>query len=268
MIDERSGGQILVDALCQQGSSHVFCVPGESYLPILDALFDERSIQTVVCRQEGGAAMMADAYGKLTHQPGICFVTRGPGATNAAAGVHIAAQDSTPLILFVGQVSRTAAGREAFQEVDYRLMFGSLAKSVEQIEEPSRIPEVVSRAFHIATNGRAGPVVIALPEDMLSEKARVADTGPYQQVEAAPDMAGVRKLGNLLRSASRPLVIIGGRGWLLDTWKSFQRFVSDWDLPVATAYRYQDSFDNSLDHYIGDVGIGINPRLGAAIRDA
>jgi acetolactate synthase-1/2/3 large subunit len=212
--------------------------------------------------------MMADAYGKLTHRPGICLVTRGPGATNAAAGVHIAAQDSTPLILFIGQVARDAAGREAFQEVDFKSMFGSLAKRVDQIEDPSRIPEVVSRAFHTATNGRAGPVVVALPEDMLTEYVRVRDTARYQVVEASPGIVELGELERLLRAAQRPLAIIGGRGWSLDARQEIHRFASLWNLPVAAAFRYQDSFDNSAEQYVGDVGLGINPKLKSAIHDA
>ena len=212
--------------------------------------------------------MMADAYGKLTRRPGICLVTRGPGATNAAAGVHIAAQDSTPLILLIGQVARDATGREAFQEVDFKSMFGSLAKRVEQIEDPSRIPEIMSRAFHTATNGRAGPVVIALPEDMLTECARVGDTAPYQQVEPSPGALELEELERLLQAAQRPLVIIGGHGWCLDAREAFHRFASLWDLPVAAAFRYQDSFDNSGEQYVGDIGVGINPKLKTAVHDA
>lgn len=268
MEEERSGGQILVDALCLHGVTHVFCVPGESYLPVLDALFNESPIRTIVCRQEGGAAMMADAYGKLTHQPGICFVTRGPGATNAAAGVHIAQQDSTPLILFVGQVERSAAGREAFQEIDLRSMFGSLTKRVEQIEDLRRIPEIISRAFHTAVNGRPGPVVVILPEDVLSELARVRDAGPYQKAESSPGDLEAKALDGLLRAAQRPLIIAGGRGWQPESRQAFHRFASTWDLPVAAAFRYQDCFDNNSEQYIGDVGIGINPKLKSAIRDA
>ena len=264
----RSGGKILVDALSSHGVSHVFCVPGESYLPVLDALLDQNSIRTIVCRQEGGASMMADAYGKLRHQPGICFVTRGPGASNAAAGVHIAQQDSTPLILFIGQVDRSMAGREAFQEVDYRLMFGSLAKRVEQIEDPGRIPEIVSRAFHTAINGRPGPVVIVLPEGVLSDIAPTQDVKPYQKVEPSLGNSEVEMFNSLLSAAKQPLVIAGGRGWLPESRKLFHRFASLWDLPVSTAFRYQDCFDNNNAQYVGDVGIGINPNLKSAILNA
>ena len=264
----RSGGQILVDALYSQGVTHVFCVPGESYLPVLDALLDQTSIRTIVCRQEGGASMMADAYGKLTHHPGICFVTRGPGASNAAAGVHVAQQDSTPLILFVGQVDRRMAGREAFQEVDIRSMFGTLAKRVEQIEDARQIPEIVSRAFHTAVNGRPGPVVIALPEDMLSDAVQVSDVKPYQTVEPSLGDVEVKTFKHLLSSAKRPLIIAGGRGWLPESREAFHRFAESWNLPVAAAFRYQDCFNNDNEQYVGDVGIGINPSLKSAILSA
>lgn len=268
MKGSRSGGRVLVDALHSHGVTHVFCVPGESYLPVLDALLDQNYIRTVVCRQESGASMMADAYGKLTHQPGICFVTRGPGATNAAAGVHVAQQDSTPLILFVGQVARSMAGREAFQEVDFKSMFGSLAKRVEQIEDAARIPEIVSRAFHTAVNGRPGPVVITLPEDMLSDSVQVQDAGPYQKVESSLGELEAKTFNRLLSAAERPLVIVGGRGWAPESRKALHHFASNWNLPVAAAFRYQDCFDNNNDHYVGDVGIGINSSLKSAILSA
>ena len=268
MSQRRTGGRILVDALRQHGTDLVFCVPGESFLAVLDALHDATSMRTIVCRQEGGAAMMAEAHGKLTSRPGVCMVTRGPGVANAMSGLHIAAQDSTPMILFVGQVGRDMAGREAFQEIEYRVLFSDMAKSVEQIEEPARIPEIVSRAFHTATNGRAGPVVVALPEDMLTECTRVRDTAPYQQVEPSPSGLELEELERLLRTAQRPLVIIGGHGWHLDAREAFHRFASLWDLPVAAAFRYQDSFDNSGEQYVGDIGIGINPKLKTAVHDA
>ena len=268
MGEARSGGRILIDALQAHGTDHVFCVPGESYLAALDALHGRDAIRTVVCRHEGAAAMMADAYGKLTHRPGVCFVTRGPGATNAASGVHIAAQDSTPLVLFVGQVARGAAGREAFQEIDYRTMYGQIAKRVEQIEDPARIPEIVSRAFHTAVNGRAGPVVIALPEDMLAETAEVADVEGFRTAEAAPAPDAMEQFERMLRDAARPLMIVGGRGWTPPTRDAVQAFAAAWDLPVAAAFRYQDRFDNGLDHYVGELGLGANPKLWAAVREA
>ena len=268
MGEARSGGQILIDALRRQGTDHVFCVPGESFLAALDALHGQDAIRTVVCRHEGGAAMMADAYGKLTHRPGVCFVTRGPGATNAASGVHVAAQDSTPLALFIGQVARGTAGREAFQEIDYRAMYGHIAKRVEQIEDPARIPEVVSRAFHTAVNGRAGPVVIALPEDMLAESAEVADLDSFQPVEAAPAPDAMARLERMLRDASRPLMIIGGRGWERPGRAAVQAFAAAWELPVAAAFRHQDRFDNDLDRYVGELGVGANPGLAAAVGES
>ena len=203
----RLGGHILVDQLVAQGVKHVFCVPGESYLAVLDGLHDA-DIQVTVCRQEGGAAMMADAHGKLTGEPGICMVTRGPGASNALAGVHIAKQDSTPLILFVGQIERGMREREAFQEMDYRAVFGTQAKWVTEIDQVERIPELVSRAFHIATSGRPGPVVIALPEDMLVEAAAVADAPRYAPIDAAPSAGQLADLEQLLANAARPVAIL------------------------------------------------------------
>ncbi len=264
----RSGGQILIDALRGHGVDHVFCVPGESYLAALDALYGNDAIETVVCRHEGGAAMMADAYGKLTHRSGVCFVTRGPGAANAASGVHIAAQDSTPLVLLIGQVARGAAGREAFQEIDYRTMYGGIAKRVEQIEDPARIPEIISRAFHTAVNGRAGPVVIALPEDMLAETAEVADVEGFQATEAAPAPDAMARLEQMLRDSQRPLMIVGGRGWSPAARDAVQHFAAAWNLRVAAAFRYQDRFDNGLDHYVGELGLGVNPTLEAAVKES
>src|SRR5215211_5446412 len=199
----RTGGQILVDQLLVHGVDHIFCVPGESYLAALDAMHDA-AIEVTVCRQEGGAAMMAEAYGKLTGRPGICFVTRGPGATNASPGLHVARQDSTPMILFVGQVERGMREREAFQELDYRAVFGSIAKWVTEIYEPARIPELVSRAFYTATNGRPGPVVVALPEDMLEERAVVADVPAFETIETSPGAAEIERMRQLLAEAERP----------------------------------------------------------------
>src|SRR3954466_10605485 len=199
----RSGGQILVDQLLAHGVDHLFCVPGESYLAVLDALHDA-SIAVTVCRQEGGAAMMAEAHGKLTGRPGICFVTRGPGATNASPGLHIARQDSTPMILFVGQIERGMREREAFQELDYRATYGSIAKWVTEIDDPARLPELISRAFHVATSGRPGPVVIALPEDMLTERAEIADAPPYQVIETHPSLGQMAELQKLLHGATNP----------------------------------------------------------------
>src|SRR5215217_4559908 len=210
--NSRTGGQILVDQLVLHGVDNLFCVPGESYLAALDALHDA-PITVTVCRQEGGAAMMAEAYGKLTGRPGICFVTRGPGATNASPGLHIARQDSTPLILFVGQVGRRMREREAFQELDYRAVFGSIAKWVTEIDDPARIPELVSRAFYVATSGRPGPVVIALPEDTLTDEAVVSDAPPFEPVETHPSLGQIAELQKLLWAAKAPIAILGGSRW-------------------------------------------------------
>ncbi|MDB5762638.1 MAG: thiamine pyrophosphate-binding protein [Herminiimonas sp.] len=267
MLTARTGGQILVDALQTHGADIVFGVPGESYLAVLDALHDA-PIRFIVNRQEGGAAFMADAYGKLSGRPGICFVTRGPGATNASIGVHTAFQDSTPMILFIGQVGNEFVEREAFQEIDYRRMFGPMTKWVAQIDRADRIPEYVARAFQIATSGRCGPVVLALPEDMLSESATIADAQAYRPVQASPGAAQIARLRTMLAAAKRPLVLLGGSGWDDAACEAIRRFAEANRLPVACAFRFQDLFDNRHPHYIGDVGIGINPRLAARIGDA
>ena len=263
----RSGGQILVDALKIHGVDTAFGVPGESYLDVLNALHDS-DIRFIVNRQEGGAAFMAEACGKMTGRPGICFVTRGPGAANAAIGVHTARQDSTPLILFIGQVGSGFADREAFQEIDYRRMFGQMAKWVAQIERAERIPEYLARAFQVTTSGRPGPVVLALPEDMLTSVAAVADTGRYQPVQACPAAAQMDQLRAMLAQASRPLLLLGGPTWTPAACADLQRFAEANALPVACAFRFQDLLDNAHPNYIGDVGIGINPKLAARIRDA
>src|SRR3954466_15881549 len=208
----RTAAEALVDQLIVNGVQHVFCVPGESYLAVLDA-FHDRDVAVTVCRQEGGAAMMAEAVGKATGRPGICFVTRGPGATNAAAGLHVARQDSTPMILFVGQVAREMREREAFQELDYRAVFGSIAKWVTEIDDPARIPELVSRAFYTATSGRPGPVVIALPEDMLTERVVTVDAPAFEPVETSPGAAEMERLLGLILTAERLLVLVGGSRW-------------------------------------------------------
>ncbi|SDP12187.1 acetolactate synthase-1/2/3 large subunit [Rhodoferax sp. OV413] len=266
-LHSRTGGQILVDQLLVHGVQQLFCVPGESFLAVLDALHDA-SIAVSVCRQEGGAAMMAEAQGKLTGQPGICFVTRGPGATNAAAGVHIAHQDSTPLLLFVGQVAREALGREAFQELDYSAVFGSMAKWVVQIDDPKRLPELVSRAFHVATSGRPGPVVIALPEDMLTEAASVADALPYAVTETYPGAALLAELQQRLAVAQRPVAILGGSRWSDAAVQQFTTFAEAYTLPVYCSFRRQMLFSHAHHCYAGDLGLGANPRLLARIRDA
>jgi len=263
----RSGGQILVDALKVHGVDTAFGVPGESYLDVLDALHGS-GIRFIINRQEGGAAFMADAYGKMTGKPGICFVTRGPGATNASIGVHTAYQDSTPMILFIGQVGSDFMDREAFQEVDYRRMFGQMAKWVAQIDRADRVPEYIARAFQVATSGRQGPVVLALPEDMLVAQAAVADTRRYQPVQASPAAAQIAQLRSMLAEAKRPLLLLGGSGWNEQARADIQRFAEANALPVSCAFRFQDLLDNEHPHYVGDVGIGINPKLAARVRDA
>ncbi|GAA4428142.1 thiamine pyrophosphate-binding protein [Acidovorax lacteus] len=260
----RTGGQILVDQLIAHGVQQLFCVPGESFLAVLDALHDA-DIAVTVCRQEGGAAMMAEAQGKLTGRPGICFVTRGPGATNAAAGIHIAHQDSTPLILFVGQVARNALGREAFQELDYGAVFGTMAKWVVQIDDPARVPELVSRAFHVATSGRPGPVVVALPEDMLVEAAEVADALPYRTPPTHPAPEALHELTARLAAAERPVLVLGGSRWTPQAVADITRFAEAWSLPVVCSFRRQMLFPAAHACYAGDLGLGVNPALRARI---
>ena len=263
----RTGGQILVDALQIHGVDTAFGVPGESYLDVLDALH-ESSIRFIINRQEGGAAFMAEAYGKLTGKPGICFVTRGPGATNASIGVHTAYQDSTPLILFIGQVGNDFVDREAFQEIDYRRMYGQMAKWVAQIDRAERIPEYLARAFQVATSGRPGPVVLALPEDMLISLATVNDTRAYQPVQASPSSSQIGQLRAMLAQAKQPLLLLGGATWTAQACADLQRFAEANHLPVACAFRFQDLLDNAHPNYIGDVGIGINPKLAARVKQA
>jgi len=263
----RSGGQILVDALKIHGVDTAFGVPGESYLDVLDALHDS-GIRFIINRQEGGAAFMADAYGKMTGKPGICFVTRGPGATNASIGVHTAFQDSSPMILFIGQVGSDFMDREAFQEVDYRRMYGQMAKWVTQIDRADRIPEYIARAFQVATSGRPGPVVLALPEDMLITQAQVADTRRYQPVQASPSAAQIEQVRAMLAEAKRPLLLLGGGGWNHQACADIQRFAEANHLPVTCAFRFQDLLDNEHPNYVGDVGIGINPKLAARVKEA
>jgi acetolactate synthase-1/2/3 large subunit len=264
-----NGGRILVDQLVAEGADRIFGVPGESYLAVLDALHDTPQITYHLCRQEGGAAMMADAYGKLTGRPGICFVTRGPGATSASAGVHIAFQDSTPMILFIGQVARGMTEREAFQEIDYRRMFGQLAKWVAEIDDAQRIPELVSRAFHTATSGRPGPVVLSLPEDMLSTPVPAPLLArPYHASAGAPDPDLMDQLWHRLERAKRPLIIVGGGGWSAEAKAELEAFAESTRLPVAASFRCQDYFDNEHPCYAGHVGIGIDSRLAARVRES
>jgi acetolactate synthase-1/2/3 large subunit len=237
--NQTTGARLLVDALVHHGVERVFCVPGESFLAVLDSLHDETSqIQTIVCRHEAGAANMAEAVGKLTGKPGVAIVTRGPGATHASIGVHTAFQDSTPMILLIGQCAREHMDREAFQEIDYRRMFGQMAKWVAQIDDPRRVPEYMSHAFHVATSGRPGPVVLALPEDMLSEACDAVPGAPrYQRVAAAPAPAQIERLRTMLAEAQRPFVIAGGSGWTEAATQDFARFAEQWQLPVGCAFR-------------------------------
>jgi acetolactate synthase-1/2/3 large subunit len=263
----RTGGRILIEQLQRQGVSHVFCIPGESYLAALDALHDSL-IQVTICRQESGAAMMAEAQGKLTGRPGICFVTRGPRATNASTGVHIAHQDSTPMILFVGQVARGIRGREAFQELDCRAVFGSMTKWTTEIDIPERIPEIISRAFHIACSGRPGPVVIALPEDMLLENATVEDLRPFKIFQTTPEADDLVYFIDLLRRAQRPLVIAGGSRWDQKAVDGLAQFAERFEIPVAVSFRRQSLFPASHSNFIGDIGVGANPKLLDSVRSA
>jgi acetolactate synthase I/II/III large subunit len=267
---QTTGARLIVDALVTHGVERVFCVPGESFLAVLDSLHDETShIQTIVCRHEAAAANMAEAVGKLTGRPGVAIVTRGPGATHASIGVHTAFQDSTPMILLIGQCAREHMDREAFQEIDYRRMFGQMAKWVAQIDDPRRIPEYMSHAFHLATSGRPGPVVLALPEDVLSDACDAVPGAPrYQRVASAPAPAQMQRLSGMLSSARKPFVIAGGSGWTPEATADFAQFVEAWRLPVGCAFRFQDTLGNEHPNYAGDVGLGINPALAARIREA
>ncbi|WP_085883522.1 thiamine pyrophosphate-binding protein [Oceanibacterium hippocampi] len=267
----KTGGELLVDNLQLHGVQRAFGVPGESYLAVLDALHDAPAIDFVICRQEGGAAMMAEADGKLTGEPGICFVTRGPGATNASSGVHVAFQDSTPMILFIGQVARETRDREAFQEIDYRRMFGQMAKWVAEIDDAARIPEYLARAFRTATSGRPGPVVLALPEDMLTNRVPVPSgpaMQPYRRAETAPGGAAMEALAERLKTAKRPFLMLGGGTWDAGAVADIRAFAEAQALPVGTSFRCQDLFDNEHPNYAGDIGIGPNPALAARVRDA
>jgi acetolactate synthase-1/2/3 large subunit len=264
----KTGGKLIVEALEANGVDRIYCVPGESYLAVLDALHDSNRIRTIVCRQEGGAAMMADCHGRLTGKPGICFVTRGPGATNASAGIHIAMQDSIPLIMFIGQVASHAREREAFQEVDYRAFFGPLAKWATEIDDAARIPEIVTRAFSVATSGRPGPVVIALPEDMLTSLADAPDALPFTPVETRPGHEEMARLEELLGKAQRPFVILGGSRWSAEAKSRIEKAAEAWALPVSCSFRRQMLFDHLHPCYAGDVGIGPNPKLAAYIKAA
>ena len=272
-MTQQIAGHLLVECLIEQGVTHAFGVPGESYLAVLDGFhaYQDR-IRFVINRQEGGAAFMADAQGRLTGRPGVCFVTRGPGATNASIGVHTAFQDSTPMVLFVGDVGSDFRDREAFQEVDYNQFFGpstkGFAKRVERIDDPERIPEYVARAFATAMNGRPGPVVLVLPEDMLVKTVRARPVARVEPVQAWCDPGSLRQLREMLLASQRPFVIAGGSGWTPQAAQALQRFAENWKLPVGNAFRFQDTFDNHHPQYAGDVGIGINPKLAQRIKDS
>ena len=272
-MTQQLAGHLLVQCLIEQGVTHAFGVPGESYLAVLDGFHAYREqIRFVVNRQEGGAAFMAEAQGKLTGRPGVCFVTRGPGATNASIGVHTAFQDSTPMVLFVGDVASDCRDREAFQEVDYLSFFGpstkGMAKRVERIDDPHRIPEYVARAFATAMNGRPGPVVLVLPEDMLTQTVTAPPLPRVDAVQAWADPGALRALREHLLAAQRPLVLAGGGGWTPQAAAALQRFAENWQLPVANTFRFQDTFDNHHPLYAGDVGLGINPALARRVREA
>ncbi len=262
----RTGGKILIDQLVVQGCRTLFTVPGESFLPALDALFDEGPIRTIVCRHEGGAAMMAEASGKLTGAPGAAFVTRAAGAANAVSGVYVAHHDSTPMLLLVGLTAQAREGRGAFQEIDIAALFGALAKWVGIVRTPERIPELVARAYHAALAGRPGPVVLGLPEDVLLAAADVADGVRVRPASPAPSAAEMTRLKNKLVAAERPLVLVGGPGWSAEAAQHLATFAETFDVPVAAAFRRQDHLDNRNQAYVGHAGIDIDPKLGAAMR--
>ncbi|MFV0294726.1 MAG: thiamine pyrophosphate-binding protein [Hyphomicrobiaceae bacterium] len=264
----RHGGKILIDQLETQGASAAFTVPGESFLAALDGLHDSNRIQTVICRQEGGASIMAEAYGKLTGQPGICMVTRGPGAANAMAGLHIAQQDSTPMIMFLGLPGERHEDREAFQEIETKSLFGTFVKWAAVVRSTDRIPEYVSRAYHTAMGGRPGPVVLGLPEDMLSAKAGALDCKPVRFASPAPQPSDEAAIMAALAQSKRPLVIVGGPGWSRDVQKKVEAFAERFDLPVAAAFRFQDYIDNRHASYVGHAGIGLDAKLADAVRNA
>ena len=265
---QRTGGQILVDALQVHGVDTVFCVPGESYLAVLDALHDaEDAISVITCRHESGAAFMGEAYGKLTGKPGVTFVTRGPGACNGSIGVHTAMQDSSPMVMFVGQIPRGFRHREAFQEVDYEAMFAPLAKWSVEVDDAARLPEIVARAFSTAVSGRPGPVVVALPEDMLTDLVEVADTPAFQRIEAQPADSDMARLREMLQAATKPLVLVGGSGWSVEAGADLEAFAAANNLPVTASFRTQDIIDNGHPNFVGEVGINTNPKLAQRVRD-
>jgi acetolactate synthase-1/2/3 large subunit len=263
----RHGGKILADQLAIQGVTRVFSVPGESFLAALDGLYDHR-IENIVCRQEGGAAMMADAHGKLTGKPGVLFVTRGPGATNASSGLHVAMQDSTPMVVFVGQIALAHRDRGAFQEVDYRRFFSPLVKWVAEVETTARLPEYIARAFHIAQSGRPGPVVLALPEDVLSAMADVPDLAAAHPVAQGIDPGVARAALETVMAHDRPLIVAGGPCWSAQAQRDLETLSTATGLPVAVTFRRQDYIDNAHPNYVGDLSVGMNPKLGQRLRDA
>ena len=266
---KRNGGKVLVDGLVANGVRHAFCVPGESYLAALDAFYDHRRwAELIVCRQEGGAAYMAEAYGKLSGRPGVCFVSRGPGASNAMIGVHTAFQDSTPLLLFIGQIPRAERGREAFQELDYRRVYRGVAKAVMRIERAADIPRRLHDAWATAIGDRPGPVVVELPEDMLMEETVVADRATPTRPAAAPPAESIARFGELLRQSARPVVICGGAAWTPRCNAALAEFSEKHGVPVACAFRRQDMFDNTHPHYVGELGIAPNPDLFDLVRDS
>ncbi|HVY19342.1 MAG TPA: thiamine pyrophosphate-binding protein [Bauldia sp.] len=267
MPEPKTAARLIAEALVANGVERIFCVPGESYLALLDALYDT-NIAVTVFRHEGAAAMAAEAWGKLTGHPGIVMVTRGPGATNASGGIHVARQDSTPVIMFVGQVARWMRGREAFQEVDLRAAFTPLAKWADEIERADHVPEVVSRAFHVAVSGRPGPVVLSLPEDMLRDTTETANPGPAHQVQTHPGLTQMAHLQKMLWAAARPFVILGGTRWNEASVAGIRRFAERFDLPVGVSFRRQSLFDHDHPNYAGDVGLGINPALVQRIKNA
>ena len=263
-----TGGEVIVETLRRNGVDRVFTVPGESFLPVLDALHDAPDIQLVVCRQEGGASMMAEAYAKTTGRPGVCFVTRGPGSANALAGLHVASQDSTPLIVFVGQVPRSFQQREAWQEVDIHTLFGSISKWAVDIQETARLPEYLGRAFATAQSGRMGAVVMGLPEDLLYHAIEPVDISVSHPANGYPAPCDVDRLAQLLREANRPVMILGGSGWTADCKQSLEQFAERHALPVVTGFRRQDRFDNTHPNYAGDASLGMNPEVAKLVSGA
>ncbi|HEY1729561.1 MAG TPA: thiamine pyrophosphate-binding protein [Candidatus Baltobacteraceae bacterium] len=268
-VRERTGGAILIDALRANGAEQIYCVPGESYLDALDAFYDAReTLRLIVCRQEGGASYMAETYGKLTGKPGICFVTRGPGATNGSIGIHTARQDSTPMIMFMGQVDSSMRDREAFQEISVPAMFGSLAKWAAQIDDAARIPEYVARAFHTATSGRPGPVVLGLPEDVLAARTNAGDVAAVASTRPTPSADSIVAMREMIAQAERPIAILGGSGWTEAARADVTKFLEAWAIPSTCGFRRQDRIDNRSSVYAGYAGIGIMPQLAARIREA